>query len=690
MNKDNGSSLTDSDTEHLKPKPLVERNLFHRPADSDPEMLVGKLLDGRYEVIEKLGAGGFSRTYLARDTRRPHSPICVVKHIKPCASNLESIEMIEQRFMSEANTLERLGRHNQIPQLLAYFKEEQEFYLVQEYVAGDPLYYELQPDQSWSQDKVIHFLLDTLPILEFVHSQGVIHRDIKPSNLIRRQSDGRLVLIDFGAVKELSSPSLLMDLTAAIGTPGYMASEQGQGRPRPSSDLYGLGMIAVKALTAIEPSFLPADPFTGELVWQDRTQAHPELKQFLHRLTRYHFKDRFQSATEALQVLQDLIESHRLTSIVDLPTRYLPSYPSQALFTRFRGSILLAGILLAGILLAGILSGVRRFAKPEGDVSQPLPTVAANELLPIEPIQILTGHEDLIWSVALFPNLDQVTSSQFMSAGEDGYINLWDIDQNRLLKNIAFLPSAIKALAISPDTKKIIASNYKTLSIFDRETGKLLNSLEKHTDTIWSLAITKEGGTLVSGSADRTVHIWDLKTGKLQRTLSGHADWVYAVALSQTDKDPILATGSRDNTIKLWQLSTGQMIKTLTGHTSTVRCLAIHGQILVSGSWDQTLRVWDLTTGSLLKTLRGHQGQVVTVAISPDGRFLASGGVDNIIYLWDLTTGERIQTLLGHTDWVLSVAFEADGKRLISSSKDKTIRIWPLPDKITPSQNNSG
>ena len=147
-----------------------------------------------------------------------------------------------------------MGTNNQIPQLLAYFEESEEFYLVQEYIIGHDLSQQLPTGKPINETTVIEILRDLLQILAFVHQNGVIHRDIKPSNIIRRDSDGKLVLIDFGAVKEVTTQ--LLDnqeqnaFTIGIGTKGYAPSEQCFGRPQYSSDIYALGMVGIKALTA--------------------------------------------------------------------------------------------------------------------------------------------------------------------------------------------------------------------------------------------------------------------------------------------------------------------------------------------------------------------------------------------------------------------------------------------------------
>lgn len=274
------------------------------------DTMIGILLDQRYQVIQALGQGGFGHTYIAQDTRRPGNPSCVVKHLKPATSNPEFLQTARRLFNSEAETLEKLGNHDQIPRLLAYFEEQEEFYLVQEFIDGQPLSAELPPGQQWSESQVIQLLSEVLSILEFVHENGVIHRDLKPDNLIRRSSDKKLVLVDFGAVKQVQMQSVIaqegMNETVAIGTPGYMPSEQGQGRPRPSSDLYALGMIGIQALTGLNPRQLAEDPDSGEILWRHLAQVSDGLAAVLSQMVRHYFKFRYQSATEALRSLASL------------------------------------------------------------------------------------------------------------------------------------------------------------------------------------------------------------------------------------------------------------------------------------------------------------------------------------------------------------------------------------------------
>ncbi|MBE9182923.1 protein kinase [Oculatella sp. LEGE 06141] len=288
---------------------------------------LGKPLGGRYKIIEQLGAGGFSQTFLADDLHLPGHPRCVVKQLKPQVSDTAILQTARRLFDTEAQVLYKLGNHDQIPHLFAHFEDNREFYLVLELVEGNALTQELFPGRPWPEASVVSLLQDVLVALAFVHQQNVIHRDIKPSNLIRRQRDAKIVLIDFGAVKQttaqIANPDTGPTITISIGTQGYMPNEQLAGNPRFNSDIFALGMIAIQALTGIHPRDIHPDPHTGELDWHGYVkQINPDLVAILDRMVRYHFKDRYQTADEALGAISDLLAKHPdLAKIVETATR---------------------------------------------------------------------------------------------------------------------------------------------------------------------------------------------------------------------------------------------------------------------------------------------------------------------------------------------------------------------------------
>ncbi|HAA32036.1 MAG TPA: protein kinase, partial [Cyanobacteria bacterium UBA8553] len=280
---------------------------------------LGQTLGGRYKIITELGQGGFGKTFVAQDQHLPGNHPCVVKQLKPQATDPSTLKMARRLFDTEAKVLHQLGSHEQIPQLFAFFEENQEFYLVQELIEGNDLTKELKPKRRWSEEQVISLLRDVLEILEFVHQHNVIHRDINPRNLIRRKKDGKLVLIDFGAVKQVSTQIIKgaqTNFTIAIGTPGYRPSEQANGNPRLSSDIYAVGMLGIQALTGINPDQLPINPDTDEINWHDKVSVSPELVQVLNKMVCYDFRQRYQSATVALQAVKGLTEASSATVIL--------------------------------------------------------------------------------------------------------------------------------------------------------------------------------------------------------------------------------------------------------------------------------------------------------------------------------------------------------------------------------------
>ncbi|MEO1069870.1 MAG: serine/threonine-protein kinase [Cyanobacteria bacterium J06638_6] len=271
------------------------------------------LLGGRYKVIRRLGSGGFSRTFLVNDLHLPNHPRCVIKQLKVQDKDTGTLDMARRLFDTEARVLYQLGSHPQIPALMAHFEEDQEFYLAQEYIEGSRLNRQVEEGKPWSETRVVLLLQEVLEILSFVHGQQVIHRDIKPSNLIRRHRDGKLVLIDFGAVKQVTSSPLLdaetgaTNITVAIGTHGYMPNEQYAGKPRFSSDVYAVGILGIRALTGMNPQKIDEDPITSELAWyQYAPEVSSALAAVLDKMVRYDFRDRYPTAQEALAALQNL------------------------------------------------------------------------------------------------------------------------------------------------------------------------------------------------------------------------------------------------------------------------------------------------------------------------------------------------------------------------------------------------
>ncbi|BAY24107.1 pentapeptide repeat-containing serine/threonine kinase [Calothrix sp. NIES-2100] len=268
------------------------------------------LLSDRYQVVKPLGQGGFGATFLAHDQGLPGEPSCVIKQLRPSTTVPHVLQMARELFEREARTLGRIGNHPQVPRLLDYFEAQQQFYLVQEYISGATLQQEVQRRGNFTEAGVKQFLSETLPLLQYIHEQKVIHRDIKPANLIRRTQDARMVLIDFGAVKNQVTQSIAGQseqtaLTAyAIGTPGFAPPEQMAMRPVYASDIYALGVTCIYLLTGKTPKDLEYNPSTGEMIWEPLVQVSDHLASVLRKMLEVSVRNRYKSAQEVLRGLE--------------------------------------------------------------------------------------------------------------------------------------------------------------------------------------------------------------------------------------------------------------------------------------------------------------------------------------------------------------------------------------------------
>ncbi|MDY7012409.1 MAG: serine/threonine-protein kinase [Cyanobacteriota bacterium] len=268
------------------------------------------LMRDRYRGQKSLGQGGFGTTFLAVDTILPGNPPCVIKQLRPSSADPNVFQMAKELFEREAETLGRIGNHPQVPRLLDYFEYNRDFYLVQEYVSGNNLQQEIKRNGPLSEAGVRQFLQEILPMLQYIHSQRVIHRDIKPANLIRREQDKKLVLIDFGAVKNQVNPPVAnntSDQTAltsfAIGTPGFAPPEQMALRPVYASDIYAVGVTCIYLLTARSPKDLDYNPKTGEMVWKKYVDVSDSFARVLSRMLEVSVRHRYQSSDEVLRDL---------------------------------------------------------------------------------------------------------------------------------------------------------------------------------------------------------------------------------------------------------------------------------------------------------------------------------------------------------------------------------------------------
>ncbi len=261
----------------------------------------------------------------------------------------------------------------------------------------------------------------------------------------------------------------------------------------------------------------------------------------------------------------------------------------------------------------------------------------------------LRGHTDSVRAVLLARK-----GKLAISAGLDGTIRLWDVPTGKQLRMLTPRPpqlpevGQVAALAVTPDEKRLVSGGAR-LVLWDLTTGAPLYVFRNPPSFVNSVAVSPNGGFLLTGCDDGSIRLWSLKSGAEVRQFRGHTGRVLKVAFS-TDGKTILSVSG-------WKLVAGK---------------AERGD-------DDTVRLWDLATGKERKRIEGTTGPLEAGALSPDGKLVAAGGLDGKVRLWRAADGRQVVELAGHGGMVSSVSFFADGQRLLSASRDGTVRVWRLP-----------
>lgn len=306
----------------------------------------------RYRTIKPIGQGGFGRTFLAVDETKPQIfSQCVIKQSLPQKNPAAKADRL---FHQEAAQLQILGKHPQIPELLAHFEQNGRQYLVQEFIDGKNLAQELEQKGAFTETQIRKILQDLLPVLHFVHKSKVIHRDIKPENIIRRrlsptplpplensfqpspfQKD--IVLVDFGAAKKVTAPGLQPTGTI-IGSAAYTAPEQLMGKAVFASDIYSLGVTCIHLLTQIPPFDL-FDTTEDTWAWRNylKTAVSDDFGCILDNMLQSATNRRYSSVSAVIRQLNPKPVYLEASPVLDAPEepaeRVLKPAPGVSLFS---------------------------------------------------------------------------------------------------------------------------------------------------------------------------------------------------------------------------------------------------------------------------------------------------------------------------------------------------------------------
>ncbi|MEM9214593.1 MAG: serine/threonine-protein kinase [Cyanobacteria bacterium P01_F01_bin.150] len=701
------------------------------------------IIQGRYRVMRLLtNNSGFGLVYEAFERDRPK----ILKLLKPDHSqHQKAIQLFEQ----EALVLSRL-QHPGVPKIepagcfqITPTPEAKPIYcIVMEKIDGPNLseWMHQQGNHPISEHQALRWLQQLSEVLHLIHQQQYFHRDIKPDNIMLRSS-GQLVLVDFGAVREVSYTYFeQLESTGGItriSSVGYSAPEQERGKAVPQSDFYSLGCTFIYLLTGrkpLDPDIY--DALTNEFHWRPfAPHISSGLADFIDQLTAFRVIERPPNTLEILARVADLqdanstLTSHDTASAERLSSSF-PSAPppapaSSSLDPSLDGSATLppdhtfiesmqslsaqsrqderqpvsnadSSIFQrkASSTPSASRAGVKRRSQNFGTTVQPdatqiqaastqwvlhwLTRIGMGLLFSLGGVLIFWGGRSLYLSAIQTPgNAPEVVKNSELDAPEVS--SALSFTATSALDGHT---AAINALAISLDQRLLAsASDDRTVRLWDLVSGSEMRRLVGHRDRVQAVAISPNGQMVASGGGDTLIKLWNPLTGEAIANLAGHGAPINALAITADGQR--LASASADKTIKIWDLTTYSELETLTGHSSFVNALRISpdGTLLASGAADRTIKLWNLATYQNIATLTGHKSFINTLAFSLNGSTVISGGADHQIKIWDALTYEPLHTLEQHTSFVNALAITLDGQHLVSTSADQTIRVWDLPSQ---------
>lgn len=671
------------------------------------------LLHQRYQALKLIGQGGFGRTFLAVDGGKPSKPRCVIKQFFPQQQGTNYAQKAAELFRQEAKRLKELGKHPQIPALLASCEQDRQQYLVQEFIEGQNLTQELAEEGAFNEAQIRELLTSLLPVLKFVHDHQVIHRDIKPANIIRRTSStspgvrggnssgrvgmrrrGQLVLVDFGAAKFATGTALIRTGTS-IGSAEYTAPEQIRGKAVFASDLYSLGITCIHLLTQITPFDL-FDSSEDIWVWRDFliNPVSDSLGRILDKLLQSATKRRYQSATEVFSDLRSQ-PTHRAATTVTIH-RTPANTTSQSSQTRSVKATSASKSQTPSWLDADSLEDYPN--KTQSVFPFQIPSEA-----PIEPV---THQDSSPTTTRTQNNLRQAAALRV------GFATLMIFATSSLVRLTASHWGDTELSPREPSSSwseldDLLPSQQQTLTSDFLETARPIHILSK-LDSVLSVALSPDGQTLVSGtdidwaeaatfhekgishsekdSYGSKVRVWDLATRTLRHTLNTRYP-VWSVAISP-DSQMLIASTTNDSasksgdegSIEIWNLRTGELLRTIPKSADDGKYVAISpdGQMLASSA-DETIKLWNVQTGKLIRTLDVQASGVNSIIFSQDGETLASTGYDGTIAIWNPRTGDLIGNLEGQVGSLDSIAISDDAQTVvtgITNGQFGSIAFW--------------
>lgn len=648
---------------------------------------------GNYRLLQLLGRGGFADVYLGE-----HLFLNTQAAIKVMQTRLESEE--PENFLREARTIGNLV-HPHIIRVLDFGVEGGIPFLVMDYAPNGNLRQRHPKGGQLAPIGIISYVKQVADALQYAHERKLIHRDIKPENMLVGRNK-EILLSDFGIAIVVQSTESRDGQDALAGTGAYMAPEQIQGKPRPASDQYALGVVVYEWLCGERP-------FKGslaEIAFQHVMAAPPSLREkvatiptaveevLLTALAKdpnqrfasvQEFADAYEQACLSSQPMRTISTASSLTLSSEAITSNSLQEQSPYSTTVFNSASLQEKSAKGGVsrrMVIGGLAGLATLAAGGGIAWMVLshsspPNTVHPQSSPTPPslgtvLRTYYGHSNPVYTVAWSPR----DGSRIASAGADQTVQVWSVAAGTTIITYAH-SGAANSVAWSPDGK-YVASGGEDRIVQVRNSGDdvPIYTYRDHLKTVYSVEWSPDGQYIASTSADKTVRVWNPMTGTTLFTYKGHTDRIWSAAWSPDGK--LIASASDDQTVHVWNATTGKTLFIYKAHSFSVKAVAWSpdGRYIASGGEDIKVRVWDALTGQDIYVYKGHTAGIWTLEWSRDGKRIASGGRDATVQIWDAITGDNLFTYRHHKATVFAASWSPDGTRIASGSTDSTVQIW--------------